>query len=71
MEELPLPSLFHRALTAASKALNLPTIEDETQASEKGLHACLLAHTKPIGTHTIYARGPPSMQLARCETIPL
>ncbi|KAM5532335.1 hypothetical protein V8D89_014014 [Ganoderma adspersum] len=31
MEELPLPSLFHRALTTASKALNLPTIEDETQ----------------------------------------
>ncbi|PIL24318.1 hypothetical protein GSI_14071 [Ganoderma sinense ZZ0214-1] len=31
MEELPLPSLFHRALTKASNALNLPTIEDETQ----------------------------------------
>ncbi|KAI0748477.1 serine/threonine protein phosphatase PP2A-associated protein [Daedaleopsis nitida] len=31
MDELPLPSLFHRALTTASKALNLPTIEDETQ----------------------------------------
>ncbi|TFK94812.1 TAP42-like protein [Polyporus arcularius HHB13444] len=31
MEELPLSSLFHRALTTASKALNLPTIEDETQ----------------------------------------
>ncbi|KAI0723871.1 serine/threonine protein phosphatase PP2A-associated protein [Cerioporus squamosus] len=31
MEELPLSTLFHRALTTASKALNLPTIEDETQ----------------------------------------
>ncbi|KAI0707756.1 serine/threonine protein phosphatase PP2A-associated protein [Earliella scabrosa] len=31
MDEVPLPLLFHRALTTASKALNLPTIEDETQ----------------------------------------
>ncbi|TBU35609.1 serine/threonine protein phosphatase PP2A-associated protein [Dichomitus squalens] len=31
MEDVPLPSLFHRALTTASRALNLPTIEDETQ----------------------------------------
>ncbi|KAI1794700.1 serine/threonine protein phosphatase PP2A-associated protein [Ganoderma leucocontextum] len=31
MEELPLPSLFHRALTTASKALSLPTIEDGSQ----------------------------------------
>ncbi|RPD66504.1 serine/threonine protein phosphatase PP2A-associated protein [Lentinus tigrinus ALCF2SS1-7] len=31
MDEIPLSSLFHRALTTASKALNLPTIEDETQ----------------------------------------
>ncbi|KAI8989790.1 serine/threonine protein phosphatase PP2A-associated protein [Trametes punicea] len=31
MEEIPLSSLFHRALTTAVKACNLPTIEDETQ----------------------------------------
>ena len=38
MEGLPLPLLFHRALTTASKALNLPTIEDETQVRKKGHH---------------------------------
>ncbi|KAI0333615.1 serine/threonine protein phosphatase PP2A-associated protein [Cubamyces sp. BRFM 1775] len=31
MDELPLSALFYRALTAAAKACNLPTIEDETQ----------------------------------------
>ncbi|KAH9852697.1 serine/threonine protein phosphatase PP2A-associated protein [Lenzites betulinus] len=31
MEEVPLPALFRRALTAAAKASNLPTIADETQ----------------------------------------
>ncbi|KAI0664748.1 TAP42-like protein [Cubamyces menziesii] len=31
MDELPLSALFYRALTTASKACNLPTIEDETQ----------------------------------------
>ncbi|KAI0807790.1 serine/threonine protein phosphatase PP2A-associated protein [Fomes fomentarius] len=31
MDEIPLSLLFHRALLTASNALNLPTIEDETQ----------------------------------------
>lgn len=31
MSEVPLPILFRRALQTASKAANLPTIEDETQ----------------------------------------
>lgn len=31
MDEIPLSLLFHRALLTASKALSLPTIEDETQ----------------------------------------
>ncbi|KAI9065400.1 serine/threonine protein phosphatase PP2A-associated protein [Trametes sanguinea] len=31
MDEIPLSSLFHRALTTAAKACNLPTLEDETQ----------------------------------------
>ncbi|PCH37895.1 hypothetical protein WOLCODRAFT_114406 [Wolfiporia cocos MD-104 SS10] len=29
--ELPLPALFHQALTKADKSYNLPTIDDETQ----------------------------------------
>ncbi|OSD08486.1 serine/threonine protein phosphatase PP2A-associated protein [Trametes coccinea BRFM310] len=31
MDEIPLSSLFYRALTIAAKACNLPTLEDETQ----------------------------------------
>ncbi|KAH9945796.1 serine/threonine protein phosphatase PP2A-associated protein [Epithele typhae] len=31
-EELSLPSLFHRALTTAAQAVDLPTIQDETQS---------------------------------------
>ena len=34
MEDIPLPSLFHRALTTAAKAVNLPTIQDETQVRQ-------------------------------------
>ncbi|KAL7283684.1 hypothetical protein ACG7TL_003120 [Trametes sanguinea] len=31
MDEIPLSSLFYRALTTAAKVCNLPTLEDETQ----------------------------------------
>lgn len=31
MTTLPLPTLFSRALATASKAANLPTVDDETQ----------------------------------------
>ncbi|KAI0373031.1 serine/threonine protein phosphatase PP2A-associated protein [Pilatotrama ljubarskyi] len=44
MEEIPLSSLFRRALTTASKAFNLPTIDDETQelvqSALADLHQC-------------------------------
>ncbi|GBE81898.1 serine/threonine protein phosphatase PP2A-associated protein [Sparassis latifolia] len=31
MSDIPLSTLYHRGLTAAAKAVNLPTIQDETQ----------------------------------------
>ena len=53
MEEIPLSSLFHRALTTASKALNLPTIEDETQVSEV-LHSHLVSYADSTSNRSSY-----------------
>ena len=71
MEEIPLPSLFHRALTTASKALNLPTIEDETQVCLVCLAYCLASHALCVGADTVRARRSPPMQLACGQALAL
>ncbi|OBZ65691.1 Methylenetetrahydrofolate reductase 2 [Grifola frondosa] len=44
--DIPLSSLFHRALTTASKAFNLPTIEDDTQELISALSDLLLVNSR-------------------------
>ncbi|KAJ3483912.1 hypothetical protein NLI96_g5990 [Meripilus lineatus] len=53
--DLPLPALFARALTAASKASNLPTIQDETQDLVQSVLADLDTLTSRIRALSLFS----------------
>ncbi|KAI0362517.1 serine/threonine protein phosphatase PP2A-associated protein [Trametes cingulata] len=65
MEEIPLSSLFRRALTTASKAFNLPTIEDETQELVRSALSDLQQCSTRIAKLSLFS---PNEQLADIPT---
>ncbi|CDO73631.1 hypothetical protein BN946_scf185014.g101 [Trametes cinnabarina] len=65
MEDIPLSSLFHRALTTAAKASNLPTLEDETQELVQSALSDLRQCTTRVAKLALFS---PNEQLADIPT---
>ncbi|OCH93879.1 TAP42-like protein [Obba rivulosa] len=63
--EAPLSSLFHRALTSAAKAADLPTIEDETQVLVQSALSDLRTVDSRVSTLSLFS---PNDQLADIAT---